>query len=215
MTAACGRRVSDLPGVLGHELRNPLASAVTAVSLLGEMIDPDDPRHPMVERALLDLDRVSALIDGWLRLSRTGAVTREPIEVDALLLHAKHRHGAAIVSDRLGSAIDGDRVLLDRVLDNLLDNARQAGATSLRIAAQKLGDEVSIHVEDDGPGIAENDLPRIFDPGWSGRGGNGLGLHAVAATMRAHGGSISCVRLGKGTRFTLRLPVARLESASA
>ncbi|MCR9244993.1 MAG: HAMP domain-containing histidine kinase [bacterium] len=212
MTAVAGR---DLPGVIGHELRNPLASAVTTISLLGELVDAEDPRRSMVDQALVDLDRMTDLIDGWLSLSRTGSVERAPVAIDALLLHARHRHGAVLVSDRVGVTVEGDRALLERALDNLLDNARQAGATRLRIAAQVLEDEVSIHVEDNGSGITEAHLARIFEAGWSGSGGNGLGLHAVAATMHAHHGRVHCVRLAHGTRFTLRLPVAHSHAASA
>lgn len=208
-------RVDDLPGVLGHELRNPLASAVTAVSLLREMVDADDPRSSMVDRALVDLDRIAHLIESWLRLSRTGKAGKSLIEVDELLRSVAARHGAAIVSNPTNVTIDGDRSLLERALDNLLENATQAGANHLRIAAQSLAEEVSIHIEDDGSGIREQDLERIFAAGWSGRGGNGLGLHAVAATMRAHRGRIHCVRLSRGMRFTMQLPLSCLQPATA
>lgn len=205
--------VGDLPGVLGHELRNPLASAVTTISLLREMVDAGDPRGVMVDRALVDLDRISDLINGWLRVSRGAKAQKSLIAVDELLSSVAARHGAKIVSDPIDVTIDGDRALLERALDNLLENAAQAGANNLRLAAQSLSDEVSIHIEDDGAGIREADVKRIFAAGWSGRGGSGLGLHAVAATMRAHGGRIHCVRLSRGTRFTLQLPLSRLQPA--
>lgn len=212
-------RVTDLPGVLGHELRNPLASAVTAISLLGEMVDPDDPRRSMVDRALLDLDRINRLIDGWLDVSRGGRIGARSrsarVDIDELLGEVARAHGATVVSEPVGVAIRGDRELLRRALDNLLENATQAGAGKLRLAAQPLGGEVSIHVEDDGPGIAEADVRRVFRPGWSGRGGTGLGLHAVAATLKAHGGDIRCVPLSRGTRFTMRLPASCPEPAAA
>lgn len=207
--------VSDLPGVLGHELRNPLASAVTAIALLGEMVDRDDPRRSMVDGALVDLDRITSIIDGWLTLARSGTITRAAVDIDELLERAARAHGATIVSGPVGVAIEGDDALLERALDNLLENARQAGAGRVRLAAQALRDEVSIHVEDDGAGISEAEMVSIFTPGWSGRGGNGLGLHAVAATLRAHGGRIQCVRLSRGTRFTLRLPASRVRAAVA
>ncbi len=206
--------VSNLPGVLGHELRNPLASAVTALSLLGEMVDRDDPRRSMVNRALVDLDRITNLIDGWLTVSRSGATAKAAVDIDELLDAAARTHDAIVVSERVGVAVEGDRALLGRALDNLLENARQAGARKLRIAAQSLRGEVSIHVEDDGVGISEGDISSIFTPGWSGRGGHGLGLHAVVATLRAHGGRIHCVRLSRGTRFTLRLPTERSQTAA-
>lgn len=203
MTTVASR---DLPGVLGHELRNPLASAVTTLALLGELVDTGDPRRAMVDRALVDLDRMTNLIDGWLELSRSGRASTAPVAVDELLLSVADRHGAEIVSTRVGVTIDGNRELLARALDNLLENARRAGARKLRLAAQTLRNEVSIYVEDDGSGIDSADLPHLFEAGWSRSGGNGLGLHAVAATIEGHGGRIECTRLRHGTRFTLRLP---------
>jgi len=208
-------RVEDLAGVLGHELRNPLASAVTAASLLREMVDAEDPRSSIVDQVLSDLDRMTRLTDGWLRLSRQDAPSRRRIDVDELLHRVARRHGASIVADPVESIVDGDDALLDRALDNLLTNAAQSGARNLRIAAQATAEEVMIHVEDDGCGIKEADRARIFNAGWSGRGSSGLGLHAVAVTMRAHKGRITCVPLRRGTRFTMELPLSRLQPALA
>ena len=197
-----------LPGVLGHELRNPLASAMTGVMLAREMIDADDPRGPVLDGALRDLDRMTQLIDGWLRLARTGTTARTAVVVDDLLEAAARRHGAEFVCRNADAVVQGDRCLLERALDNLLENARQAGARHLRVAVQCLAGEVAIHVEDDGRGVPAEHLGRLFSPGWSGRGGNGLGLYAVATTVAAHLGSVRCVPLARGTRFTITLPLA-------
>jgi signal transduction histidine kinase len=199
--------VEELAGVLGHELRNPLASAVTGAALLREMLDADDPRSATVDQLLADLDRVRRLTDGWLRLARSGSADARPVEVDGLLGRVAARHGARVVSAPIEVAIAGDPALLERALENLLENARQAGATNLRLAAQRLGDAVAIHVEDDAGGIAEPDRAHIFEVGWSGRGGHGIGLHAVAVTVRAHRGHIRCVPVRHGTRFSLEFPV--------
>lgn len=207
--------VEDLAGVLGHELRNPLASAVTAVSLLREMVDDDDPRRGMIDQALGDLDRITHLTDGWLRLSKNRGASRTRVDIDELLRRVASRHDATIVADPVEVIVDGDSAMLERAFDNLLTNATQAGARNLRLAAQRLNGEVAIHVEDDGCGIAEHHRDRIFSAGWSGRGGNGLGLHAVAVTVKAHRGRIACVRLRRGTRFTIQLPLARLQPALA
>lgn len=204
MSAVAAER---LPGVLGHELRNPLASAMTGVMLAREMIDADDPRGAVLDGALRDLDRMTRLIDGWLRLARSGTTQRHAVVVDDLLADTARRHGAEFVSRCADAVVDGDRCLLERALDNLLENARQAGARHLRLAVQSLAGEVTIHVEDDGRGVAQEHLDRLFDPGWSGRGGNGLGLYAVATTVAAHRGRVRCVPLPRGTRFTITLPM--------
>jgi len=204
-----------LPGVIGHELRNPLASAVTGAMLAREMVDPGDPRGAVLDGVLRDLDRLTRLIDGWLRIARSGGPGAQRVVVDELVESIAARHGAEFVCRCAGAAVTGDRALLERALDNLLDNARQAGARCVRLAAQCLHGEVSIHVEDDGRGVPREHLDRLFAPGWSGRGGNGLGLYAVAATVTAHAGRVCCVPLPRGTRFTVTLPLAETRVATA
>ncbi|MFO1076862.1 MAG: HAMP domain-containing sensor histidine kinase [Planctomycetota bacterium] len=208
-------RPETLGAVIGHELRNPLASAVTNLSLLRELVDGDDPRGAMVDQALSDLDRMSRLIDGWLALARTGRTAGARVDVDELLRGAAAAHGGEVVTAPTAAVVDGDPHLLQRALANLLENARRAGARHLRLAAQTLGDELTIHVEDDGCGVSAADLARIFEAGWSGTGGNGLGLFAVASTVRAHGGRIRCVPLRRGTRFSISLPLSARQPALA
>jgi signal transduction histidine kinase len=111
--------------------------------------------------------------------------------------------------------VSGDRCLLERAFENLVENARQAGARHVRMAVQCLAGEVSIHVEDDGKGIAAEHLGKVFAPGWSGRGGHGLGLWTVEQTVAAHHGQVRCVPLERGTRFTIRLPLAAAPHALA
>ena len=119
--------------------------------------------------------------------------------------------------------VDGDEDLLHRVVTNLVLNAVQAAepGRKTRIDVEVSGiagdhtvpgidvaDAVVLRVTDDGPGIPEENLNRIFDPFFSGRsGGTGLGLSIVHRAVEAHGGTVlveSTIR--KGTRFTVLLP---------
>ncbi|MCA8963617.1 MAG: HAMP domain-containing histidine kinase [Planctomycetes bacterium] len=200
--------VERLPGVLGHELRNPLASAMTGVMLAREMVDEGDPRAAVLDGVLGDMDRMTGLIDGWLALARGMAGSTAELALGALLQRVAARHGAELVSLQCEATVSGSAAMLERALDNLLENARQAGARKLRLAVQSLGDEVTVHVEDDGCGVDPRDVDRLFAPGWSGRGGSGLGLFAVATTVAAHGGRIECKPLPRGTRFSLTLPAS-------
>lgn len=204
-----------LPGILGHELRNPLAAAMTGAMLLREMLDGDDPRGPVVDGVLRDLDRMSGLIDGWLALARGKHAPRTPLRLCELLDAVAARHGAEMLACPADAEVVGNRALLERAFDNLCENSRHAGARSVRIAAQTLGDVVEIHVEDDGRGIAAADKEHIFAAGWSSRGSAGLGLHAVATTVAAHRGAVRCTPLPRGTRFTLTLPLVAEHAATA
>jgi two-component system sensor histidine kinase MprB len=197
-----------LAGLIGHELRNPLASAMAGAMLAREMVDEGDPRQPVLDAVLADLDRMASLIDGWLQVARQRAIGRERLQVDELVRRTAERHRAEFVCGCAAVTIAGHPSLLERALENLIENARQAGARSVRLAVQRLHGEVCIHVEDDGCGVPAEHRERIFEPGWSGRGGSGLGLHAVAASVAAHGGSVRCVPLPRGTRFTVTLPAA-------
>jgi signal transduction histidine kinase len=204
-----------LPGLIGHELRNPLASAMTGALLARDMVDDADPRAVVLDGVLRDLERMNGLLDGWLHLARSSQSRRETMAVDELVAAAAERHGAEVVSAGTDARIVGDRRLLERALDNLCENARNAGAARIRLAAQTLGAEVTIHVEDDGCGITAEQAPHVFTPGYSGRGGTGLGLHAVQATAAAHAGRVRCTPLPRGTRFSVTLPLAPAGVAQA
>jgi signal transduction histidine kinase len=109
--------------------------------------------------------------------------------------------------------VDASRV--EQALENLLANAIQHAPSGSVVRArlgtvqQGTGRSVRLCVEDDGPGIPEGDLPRIFEPFFSRRkGGTGLGLSIVQRVAEAHGGSISAEnRRGGGASFILVLPV--------
>lgn len=195
-----------LPGLIGHELRNPLASAMTGAMLAREMVDEGDPRAQVLDGVLRDLDRMTGLIDGWLQMARGEHLEGQRIDLERLLQDVARTRRVELVSLPPSLAVTGNRCLLARVLENLCDNARNAGAEHVRVAAQRDGGTVHVHVEDDGVGVDADDVERVFEPGWSASGGTGLGLHAVAASVRAMGGDVRCVPLARGTRFTLQLP---------
>jgi signal transduction histidine kinase len=203
-------RVADdrLPGLLGHELRNPLAAAMTGAMVVREMVDRDDPRADLLDGVLAELHRLVDLTDGWLAVARGNNCRTGAFAVAAVVHAVAARHRAEVVACPEEIEVSGNAAMIERALDNLCDNATRAGAKRIRIALQRQGDDVAIHVEDDGAGVPAGELDRIFTPGWSSRGGAGLGLHAVAATMSAHGGHVRCVPLARGTRFSVVLPCA-------
>lgn len=204
-----------LPGLIGHELRNPLAAAMTGAMLAREMVDDGDPRAPVLDGVLRDLDRTAKLLDGWLKVASPAGAALAPVRVPDLLRSLCARNGVEIVGTLAEVAIAADRLLLERAFENMFENARLAGATRVRVAAQTLDGELTVHVEDDGCGVPRDQVERIFGAGWSGRGSTGLGLYAVATTIAAHRGTIRCVPLGRGTRFTVTLPLLSSRSEGA
>jgi signal transduction histidine kinase len=108
-----------------------------------------------------------------------------------------------------GLAATADRDQLFRVLTNLTQNAAEAGAGRVVIGAMDTGHGIEISVADNGPGIPERALERLFRPfeGSVRAGGTGLGLPIARELMRGHGGDLSLVRSGEtGTEFCLHLP---------
>lgn len=193
-------------GVLGHELRNPLAAAVTGTALLRELVDVDDPRRAVVEGVQKELQRMAALIDRYLDFARCGQARKDDVRLADVLAAAASRRQGVTVAGSLDAHVTGDAVLLERAFDNLIDNAFAAGATRVAIEVQEEGAALRVAVEDDGPGIAPELRTRIFDAGYSRSGSTGLGLGFVAEVLAAHRGSVVCESGRRGARFALRLP---------
>jgi signal transduction histidine kinase len=112
-----------------------------------------------------------------------------------------------VIDGALDAEVLGDRALLERAFDNLIDNAFAAGAHAVRIDARIVGATLKISVEDDGPGVPPELRARIFEPGYSRHGSTGLGLGFVAEVLRAHRGAIACENGSCGARFVLRMPL--------
>jgi signal transduction histidine kinase len=204
---AVSERQRDLLGTLGHELRNPLAAVVAGVSVVAEMTDPDDPRAAFLQRALRDLARIGALLEGCLQLGTDRDVARADVGLASLARCVAQRYPTGFVALQASAvAVRGDAALLERVLENLIDNARAAGASAVSVFVGEEDGRAVIHVGDDGPGVPAAIAERIFEPFVSGCGGTGLGLAVVERIVRAHGGSIALLGSPRGALFRIVLP---------
>jgi signal transduction histidine kinase len=221
----------DFVANLSHELRTP----VTAIQGYSETLlstSPDDAtRERFVATIHRNAQRLGRLLEDLLKLSAIeaqadGSAAREPVPLRALartvaqtVEERRRARGASIVIEiDEGAAAIGDPGAIEQVLENLVDNALKHGAEggAVRITAAREGGSVVIRVQDDGPGIPAEHLPRIFerfyrvDPARSReRGGAGLGLAIVKHLVEAMGGSVSASsEPGEGCRFEVRLPAA-------
>ena len=214
-----------------HELRTPVAIVRGNIELLrAGQLTGDDALEGL---AMIDAEstRMSRLIDELLSLARleSSAHAFQPLEVRTILEEGAAR--ARMLGDRKITIegprnlwIEGDPDLIDQALLNVLKNAVAHTAEGGTIALECASDEahVRLTVTDDGPGIPEDDLARIFDrfyraqrprPGDS--GGSGLGLAIAQRLVDLHGGSMSAENVeGLGARFTLALPRRRTRTAA-
>jgi len=219
------RRQRQFAADASHELRTPLAVIGSAVEYLR--------RHPErrvgeVTDALEDIGaetgRLGRLVDDLLLLARSdsGAVSLERLPVDlgaiaeeavATMAKLAAERGVTVEVRVEPSLVEGDAARLRQLVGNLLDNAiRHApprGHVWLRIGSD--GSGVELVVEDDGPGIRPEHLPRVFDRFWRAPGapgeGSGLGLAIAAWIVERHGGRIAAAnRPEGGARFSVWLP---------
>jgi two-component system OmpR family sensor kinase len=206
---------------VSHELRTPIARLEFAMELLAARTD--DPqltrRIEAMEGDLAELNELVGELLSMSKLDNAQGPQRALFEVEPMLRECSgglHPRPAELVLDlgqKLGS-LDGDRRLLARAVGNLLRNAQKYAAHQVRLAAHRNDGLVEIAVEDDGPGIPEDERERIFEPFYRldrsrdrATGGFGLGLSIARKAVVLHGGSLSVERsaLG-GARFVIRVP---------
>jgi len=233
VAAAANREKTEFLSRMSHELRTPL-NAVLGFAQLME-IDPEEPPGPTQRRRLALIrgagDHLLRMIGDLLDLTRIEsgtlalaieAVPLAPLADDALaMLQATASQAQvtlALHDASAGAGARADRTRLRQVLLNLLTNAikynRPGGRVDLHLGVPAAG-EVSLHVRDTGHGIAESDLPRLFEPFHRGRHaqgaveGTGIGLSLSRSLVQLMGGRIE-VRstLGVGSEFSVTLPAA-------
>ncbi|TAK01480.1 MAG: HAMP domain-containing histidine kinase [Chloroflexota bacterium] len=211
---------------VSHELRTPLTALVAEASIIEAGLDRLEPDARRAAELLVgDIRRLRILVEDLMELSRFDAQAEaprlEPLDLGRVV--------SAIVATRLPEArtilpeapvvIESDVRRLDRIIGNLLDNARvHAPGAPVEVTVSAGDDQVSVVVADRGPGAAADALPRLFDRFYkadpsrasSATSTSGLGLAIAAEHATLLGGSIRAeTRPGGGLAFTVRLPVTR------
>jgi signal transduction histidine kinase len=229
------RRKDEFLATLAHELRNPLAALSNAVHVFKLAVGGDEALHRSMQRQLgllvrliddlLDAARISR---GKLTLKREAtslkAVLDSAVETVAPLLSASdHRLQMSVPPEAIALHADAER--LSQVLSNVLGNAVKYSdrGTPITLTANREGREVTVSVEDRGIGLSPDQFARIFEPFTQldtslerSRGGLGIGLSLARQIVEMHGGMIAVdsAGLGKGSRFTIRLPLQSIDPAA-
>ncbi|MFI0513743.1 ATP-binding protein [Streptomyces sp. WSLK1-5] len=226
------RSHAELIATVAHELRSPLTSVkgFTATLLAKWERFTDDQKRLMLETVDADADRVTRLIAELLDISRIDSgrleVRRQPVDIGAAVgRHIQAYVAAGLPADRFLLRLEqplpalwADPDKIDQVLSNLLENAVRHGEGTVTIditptASPREGEDTgtSVTVSDEGPGIPEESMNRVFTRFWRGskRGGTGLGLYIVKGIVEAHGGTITVGRGPQGgAEFRFTLPVS-------
>lgn len=229
--AQTDRRKDEFLAMLAHELRNPLASLLTGSHILRAIKSEDamtqrtgdmmDQQIQHLSRLIDDLLDVSRITRGKIQLSRAPVSLRSILEralemADPLMGRQSHKLSVSLPPDSI--YVDADATRMIQVFANLLENAAKFTPTGGEIAlhAEAVGENVEVHVQDNGVGIEPAMLLTIFELFTQGdksldrtEAGLGLGLTVVKTLTEMHGGTVVAESggPGQGSNFVVRLPI--------
>src|SRR2546426_2730600 len=214
-----------LAGV-AHELNNPLTAILGVTELLRERPGADESTRRQLELTHRQARRAARIVQNLLEFSRPASPQKKPLDLNNILERTLQLHEHSLrrnnieVDFRLPAKLPGvvgDANQLIQIFLNLITNAEQAirevrDSGRIQIRAGRIGNQLTITVQDDGVGIRPEALQRIFDPFYTTKrpgGGTGLGLSICMSIIREHGGNIEAETLpAGGTAFTGTLPIA-------
>lgn len=216
----------ELVAWISHDLRTPLAGLRAMAEALEDGVAADPGRY--LKQIRTEVERLNDMVGDLFELSRihAGALALAPSRMSLYDLVGDALAGADPLARELGVRLIGDHVEpvpvevdgkeMSRVLGNLLVNAirRTPADGTVAVTAERSADGVVLSVTDGCGGIAEDDLPRVFDTGWRGThartppAGAGLGLAIVRGIVEAHQGHATVHNIPGGCRFEVTLPAA-------
>lgn len=218
---------SDFVSMVSHELKTPLTSIIGFSKTMLSLDLPQQQRTKYLSIIESEGKRLAQLIEQYLDISKIEAgkftVKRAPVNIVSLIMDLIEQrkllsdHQLVLCAPETNIVCIGDQELLRQVLINLMDNACKYSPTdaSIDISVETRGSAVFVSVKDKGPGIAEEDRPKIFDKFFRADDGvakhtrgSGLGLAIAKGIVEAHGGAIWVEsESGKGAAFGFTVPL--------
>jgi two-component system OmpR family sensor kinase len=210
-----------------HELRTPLTTLRVNVELLrkeqARLKNSPSRWGEVLDELAVELERMTRMVEGLLELARADAgqhLERKPLELDPVLERVERqasqlaRDVSVTLSGPPAGKVIGNADALTQLFLILLDNAIKYSGVGGRVSLQRAREDglVRVRVADNGPGVAPDELPRLFDrfyraPSARGRSGTGLGLPIARWIVEEHDGSLSVEsQPGHGSTFTVSLP---------
>jgi signal transduction histidine kinase/CheY-like chemotaxis protein len=226
------RRKDEFLAMLGHELRNPLSAIRNASELLVRNTAADRSTQMVGQLLARQVTQLGRLVDDLLDLSRISLghieLQRQSVELGGAILLALEaveplvtakRHHVENIASGEPLYVDGDLTRIVQAISNVLGNAAKYTPSQgrIRITLTRSAGDAVVEVTDNGPGIAADLLPNMFDLFVQGRrtpdrseGGLGIGLSVVRRLIEMHGGTVSAASAGSGhgATFQIRLPLS-------
>jgi PAS domain S-box-containing protein len=214
--------LGELSAGLAHEVKNPLAGIKGAIDVIRDTLPVTDQHHEILGDVLHEVKRIDRIVRDLLNYAKPRLPSHSDIHLEALArrMVAMARQSSKGDPGRIRLEVrdpipgfTGDQTQLEQVLLNLLLNAQKAtrsgGIITVRLSCDDAAGNIRMEVSDNGPGISEDIMKKIFQPFFTTRtDGTGLGLAICLKNVQYHGGTIDVEsKIGKGTRFIVTLPL--------
>jgi len=217
--------------IASHELKTPLTSIKAFLQLSNTLKDPEE-KVTYINKSLSHVKKLEKLIADLLDTSKLNAgqliYNKENFDIvtltDEVVSSFRDKHNTRIISFKHSEPIfiSGDRLRIEQVLNNLIDNALKYSDSNVTVDIEKNISTVTIHITDTGVGIAKEDIEKLFDRFYRSTSvtkyyqGLGLGLYIANKITEHHGGKLQVKsELNKGSRFSIILPVELSENPIA
>jgi len=214
--------IGRLSAGVAHEINNPLTTILTTAMLIQEDLTPGDPNYGELETVVKETLRCREIVTNLLEFARQTRPSKGRHDIneivrDSMVLTQKQAKFKDLhLSRRLDRSlppVNVDKGQIQQAIINLILNAIEAteagGVITVETGLDKSSGVIELAVGDTGKGITDEDLARIFDPFFTTKEtGTGLGLAITYGIIEQHGGTIEVKsKPGKGTTFTIKLPV--------
>jgi len=209
---------------VAHEVNTPLAVISTYAQLLAKQVNGDESKAKLLDKIAKQTFRASEIVNSLLNFSRTSSTAFEELDLNKVLHETLQLIQPQLSKARIEAVeelnpsiglVKGNPGKLQQVFLNLMLNARDAmeNGGRLTVSSTVSGEDVRISISDNGCGIPEENLAKIYDPFFTTKGakkGTGLGLSITYGIVKEHGGSITVhSQPGAGSSFQLDFPVVR------
>ena len=223
------KKLREYDYIVAHDLKSPIGGIKTNLELMERNIENGEKKNTYLNN-MKELTKESlGIIDQFLNFTITGDIGLHSVSLSLIFEKLRKKYKAKIeekeghwIVDFKEEKVLADEILLEQVLSNIISNSLKYSAyperkLELKISTFKSKNKVSILIEDNGVGLNNEDIPRLFEKGWRGqpskdKEGYGIGLYTVKNVVENMRGSLICEsKLNVGTKMTINLPASENE----